>query len=242
MEWTKAPASEPLSFAGLRIVLNLSTIVLKMSTPLTSTGELLFGQTRGRILALLYGVPEQSFFVRQIARQIGTSAGSVQRELKFLTRAGLVLRATVSTQVFYRANRDHPAFSDLQGLLAKTMGVFQWLKATLVPLGSRISFAFVYGSFARSEDNAASDVDLLIVGDVSLEDVLDAVGPLERRLMRPVNPTIYSLADLRRKLHSGNHFLRSLEKSKKVFLIGDENEFRKAIANRLVQGRAEQPK
>jgi predicted nucleotidyltransferase len=216
-------------------VLILSTIVLEMRTPLTSTGDLLFGQTRGRILALLLSDPDQSFFVRQIARQIETSAGSVQRELAHLANAGLISRRVSGAQVFYCANRDHPVFEELRGLLAKTMGVFQLLKTALTPLSSRINFAFVYGSVARSEDKAASDIDLLVVGDVSLDEVLDELAPIEKRLTRPVNPTIYSLGDLRRKLHSGNHFLRSLEKSKKIFLIGEDDEFRKASANWLVQ-------
>lgn len=217
-------------------VLILSTIVLRMSTKHTSAGDLLFGQTRGRVLALLFGASDESFFVRQIARQIETSVGSVQRELALLTGAGLIERSVLGSQVFYRANGGHPVFPELRALLARTMGVFQLLKTALAPLSTRIDFAFVYGSVARGEDKAASDIDLMVVGAVSLDDVLGAVTSAEKYLRRPVNPTIYSLEGLRERLQAENHFLRSLEKSKKVFLIGGEDGFREASTTRLVQG------
>jgi len=213
-----------------------------MRTKRAAIGDLLFGQTRGRVLALLYGAPDEAFFVRQIARQIETSVGSVQRELVLLDSAGLIERSVLGSQVFYRANRRHPVFSELKALLGKTLGIFQLLKAALAPLGAHIEFAFVYGSVARGEDTAASDIDLMVVGQVSLDEVLAAMSSLEKQLQRPVNPTIYSVPDLHQRLREGNHFLRSVEKSKKVFLIGNEDDFREAGAARLVQERADEPK
>ena len=207
-----------------------------MRTQLTSVGDLLFGQTRGRVLALLYGAPDESFFVRQIARQVETSVGSVQRELTLLASTGLIDRSALGSQVFYRANQKHPDYPELRALLVKTMGVFQILKAALAPLSSRISVAFVYGSVARGEEKATSDIDLMVIGAISLDEVLDAVGPVEKQLRRPINPTIYTPEELKTRLHEGNHFLQSLKKSKKVFLIGDEDEFRKVSTTRLVQG------
>lgn len=219
-------------------VLILSTIVLEMSTQLTSIGELLFGRTRGKVLALLFSAPDESFFLRQIARLVETSAGNVQRELSQLSEAGLITRSEIGSQVFYQANRELPEFPELKALIAKTTGVFQMLKTALAPLASRIAFTFVYGSFARGEEKATSDIDLMVIGTVSLDEVLDAIAPLEKHLRRPVNPTIYTMDDLQERLRAGNHFLQSLEKSKKVFLIGDANEFRKASTTRMVQGRA----
>ena len=207
-----------------------------MRTSLTSVGDLLFGQTRGRVLALLYGTPDEPLFARQIARQVEISVGTVQRELTLLTDAGLIKRSALGSQVFYQANQEHPDFPELRALLAKTAGVFQMLKAALAPFSTRINLAFVYGSVARGEEKATSDIDLMVIGTVSLDEVLDAVGPVEKQLRRPVNPTIYSLEDLKARFRSGNHFLQSLKKSKKVFLIGDEDEFRKASTTRLVQG------
>jgi predicted nucleotidyltransferase len=216
-------------------VLILSKIVLKMNTTTPDIGDLLLGQTRGQILALLLGAPDESFFLRQIARHIGASAGTARRELNLLADAGLIVRSVLGSQVFYRANRDHPVFPELRALLAKTMGVFELLKKALSPLAARIAFAFAYGSVARGEDNAASDIDLMGVGAVSLDDILDVVSPLEKQLRRPVNPTIYSLKDLKQRYRAGNHFLRSLKNTSKVFLIGNEDDFRKALATRMVQ-------
>lgn len=207
-----------------------------MRTPLISIGDLLFGQTIGRVLVLLYGAPDETLFVRQIARHVETSVGTVQRELALLADAGLIKRSTVGNQVFYQANPEHPEYPELRALLAKTTGVFQMLKTALAPLSSRIDLAFVYGSVARGEDKATSDIDLMVIGQVSLDEVLNAVGPVEKQLRRPVNPTIYSIEDLKTRLRSGNHFLQSLKKTKKVFVIGDEDEFNKVNANRLVQG------
>ena len=235
-DWQQRNARVQFEVRACRAVLILSTIDLEMRTALASVGDLLFGQTRGRVLALLYGGPTETFFVRQIARQVETSVGTVQRELVLLADAGLIKRSEVGSQVFYQANREHPEFPELRALLAKTTGVFQMLRAALAPLSSRIDLAFVYGSVARGEEKAASDVDLMVVGSVSLDEVLDAVGPAEKHLRRPVNPTIYSREDLKARFREGNHFLQSLKNSKKVFLIGDEDEFRKASATRLVQG------
>jgi predicted nucleotidyltransferase len=206
-----------------------------MSTPPPSIGDLLLGQTRGQILALLLGAPDESFFLRQIARQTGTSAGTARRELNLLAETGLIARSVLGSQVFYRANRDHPVFPELRALLAKTMGVFELLKKALAPLSRKIDFAFVYGSVARGDDNASSDIDLMVVGAVSLDDILDVVSPLEKQLRRPVNPTIYSLKALKQRYRAGNHFLRSLKNASKVFLIGHEDDFRKAVATRMVQ-------
>jgi predicted nucleotidyltransferase len=206
-----------------------------MRSNVAPIADLLFGQTRGRVLGLLYGTPDESFYVRQISREIATSVGSVQRELTRLAGIGLIERSVLGSQVFYRANRENPVFQELRATLAKTTGVFHLLKTALSPLSARIEFAFVYGSVARAEDTASSDIDLMVVGNVSLDEVLDAIRTTEKYLRRPVNPTIYSLDALKLGVQSGNHFLRTLERGEKVFLIGGEDEFREAIATRLVQ-------
>jgi predicted nucleotidyltransferase len=192
----------------------------------TALSHLLFGQTRGRILATLYDKPETVFFVRQLARHIAGSVGTVQRELTTLTAAGLILRTDNENQVFYRANRDHPIFAELHALLAKTTGVFHLLHETLTPLAANIEFAFVYGSFARGEEKAESDIDLMVVGELTLDDLLGQISPVELKLSRPINPTVYAREELRTKLRAGNHFLKSIQSKQLTFLIGNENEFR----------------
>jgi predicted nucleotidyltransferase len=136
-----------------------------MRTDAKSLGEVLFGQTRGDILALLYSRPDESFYVRQLARQLSTSVGALQRELANLSRVGLISRSRLGSQVFYQANRDSPVFTEMRELLAKTVGIFHALRAALEPLAKQIAVAFVYGSIARREEKAGSDVDLMIVGN-----------------------------------------------------------------------------
>jgi predicted nucleotidyltransferase len=205
----------------------MSTIVPIMRTAPNALGNLLFGQTRGRVLALLYGSPDQSFYIRQIARQTGTSVGAVQRELEALAAVGLLGRTALGSQVFYQANRTHPAYEELHSLIAKTLGIFHLLGSALAPLTKRIVFAFVYGSMARGEETAGSDVDLMVVGDVTLDEVLACLAPAERAVGRPINPTVYSLREFRSKLHTRNHFLNSVVRGTNLFLIGDEDELRK---------------
>lgn len=198
-----------------------------MRTEIDALGDLLFGQTRGGVLRLLFGGPDQTFYVRQIARETGASVGAVQRELETLSEIGLIRRSTVGNLVFYQVNRGHPVFAELQSLIAKTLGVFQLLRSALAPLASRIVLAFVYGSMARREEKAESDVDLMIVGDVTFDDVLAQLTSVERAIGRSINPTIYSPNEFKLKLQSGNHFLRSVVRGEKVFLIGDEDELGK---------------
>jgi predicted nucleotidyltransferase len=200
--------------------------------------DVLLGKARGAILALLYGHPDQAFYYRQITRQLnGVSAGTVQRELDTLSQLELINRSEVGKQVFYQANRDHPVYPELRALVAKTVGIFQVLRSALAPLTDRIAVAFVYGSIARQEEKAESDIDLMIVGKLTLEDALARLADVEPSLGRAVNPTVYSAAEFKSKLANGNHFLNSVVRSEKVFLVGNENGLRKVGGIRLAQGR-----
>ena len=223
----------------MKCVLILSTIVLGMSTD-NGLADLLFGRTRGAILALLYGRADQSFYTRQIARQVDASVGAVQRELENLSKVGLIVRRSVGSQVFYQANRDAPIFREMQALVNKTIGIFSVLRSALCPLAKRVLVAFVYGSMAREEETAQSDVDLMIVGKATLDEILSRLSTVEKSTGRPVNPTVYSVAEFKSKLASGNHFLIAVLKGQKVFLLGDQDELRKMGGVRLAKARSDQ--
>lgn len=190
-------------------------------------GDLLFGQTRGGVLMLLYSRLDESFYVREIARRIGVSVGIVQRELETLYQVQLVHRRKTGNQVFYQANREHPVFSELSALVAKTLGIFEMIRSALVPLEKKIRWAFVYGSLARQQERAESDVDVMIVGDVSLDEVLPLLAEVENTSGRAVNPTVFTETEFREKGKEGNHFVGSVMRGKKITLIGDEDEFGK---------------
>src|SRR5215467_2629544 len=141
-----------------------------MSTKSTLS-DVLFGQIRSGVLALLYGWADKAFYVRQIARLVDASAGAVRRELEKLAAVDLIVRTSVGNQVFYQANQHHPVFSEMRALVNKTVGIFNTLSSALEPLNNRVSVAFVYGSIARQEERAESDIDLMIIGDIELDDV-----------------------------------------------------------------------
>jgi predicted nucleotidyltransferase/DNA-binding HxlR family transcriptional regulator len=193
-------------------------------------GDVLFGKARGAILGVLYCRPDDSFYYRQLTRQLAdVSTGTLQRELDTLAELGLIARSNIGKQVFYQANRQHPVFGELRALVAKTVGAFDVLRTALAPVAHRIALAFVYGSVAKHEESATSDIDLIIVGEATLEEVLEKLGSAERALARPVNPTIYSVAEFKSKLTSKSHFINSVARGPKVFLSGDEDELRKIV-------------
>jgi len=208
------------------------TIALNMRA--YGLSDVLFGRGRGALLGLLYGHPDESFYYREITRRLSAfSVGTLQRELATLSRLGLLVRTAKGNQVHYRANVEHPAYSELRALVAKTIGHNAVLRSALTPLADRIKVAFVYGSVARGDEGAASDVDLMVVGEATLEEVVQHLGEAENALGRPINPTIYGVPEFRSKLTAGNHFLSAVMRGEKVFIIGDEDELGKLREKQL---------
>ena len=118
---------------------------------------------------------------------------------------------------------------------------FQMLRSVLASLSKRISVAFVFGSMARQDEKTASDIDLMVVGKVSLEELVTQITNVERLLGKAINPNVYSVFEFKSKLASGNHFLNAVMQREKVFLIGDEDELRKVAGNGVVEKGAHQP-
>jgi uncharacterized protein len=196
-------------------------------------GRSLFGHTRSALLALLYGHADQSFYVRQLVRAVGAGHGALQRELKYLTEMGLVLRRTQGNQVLYQANSQSPIFSEIKGLITKTVGIHDVIRSALVSLGPEIQIAFVYGSVARQKERANSDVDLMVLGDATFSEVVSALGPAQKALGREINPTLFPVSEFQSKLTGGDHFLRSVMKEKRLFVLGTENELTKLASKQL---------
>jgi predicted nucleotidyltransferase len=206
-----------------------------MGTHRSTLSTVLFGRTRKSILGLLYGHAEEQFYLREIARKAETGLGATQRELAQLTGAELIHRVRRGNQVYYQANRKNPIFVELKSILAKTSGIRDILHEVLNSLKDRIKLAFVYGSVARGEEKASSDVDLMVVGEVSFSDVVSALAQIEAKLGREVNPTVYGPREFREKLAAKNHFLSTVAKEKRLFVIGDEREFRRLGQERLAR-------
>jgi uncharacterized protein len=197
-----------------------------MST-IPSLGQLLFGDTRRAILALLYGHSEEQFYLRDLVRRTETALGAAQRELKQLTEAGLVLRVKRGNQVYYQANLANPIFSELKGILTKTAGIGDVVRQALQPVTDRVRTAFIYGSVAKGAETASSDIDLMVIGDVGFGEVVSCLSAVETKLGREINPTVYPPSEYAMKLKAKNHFLTSVFREKKIFVIGDEHELRR---------------
>jgi predicted nucleotidyltransferase len=196
---------------------------------------ILFGKVRRAILVVLFGQAGEAFYLRQIVRTTGFGLGPVQRELKKLTESGIILRTVRGRQVYFRANPDSPIFPELKSLIVKTAGTGDALRAGLEPLADHIKVAFIYGSMARGEEGSRSDIDLLIVGGVSFADVVVNLQEAQKILGREVNPTVYPLDEFRAKMRAKHHFLTSVLKGPKIYLVGDEDELRRLAAKRLAR-------
>ena len=197
----------------------------KASTPdqRTSLADALFSTIQQRVLAYLFGQPARSFFATELIRLAGGGSGAVQRVLARLAGSGLVTVKRVGTQKHYQANPAAPIFAELCGIAQKTVGLAEPLRESLAPLAKRITAAFVFGSVAKRGDTATSDIDVLVLSDgVDYADVFAALQAAEAKLGRTVNPTVYTLADWRRKRKAGNAFVVKVGKQPKVFLIGTE--------------------
>lgn len=193
-------------------------------------GNALFGRTRSALLALLYGHTDQSFYQRQLIRTIGAGHGAIQRELKQLTDMGLIVRKIQGNQTLYRANAKSPIFTELRRMITKTSGTHDAVRSALAPLESDIEVAFAFGSITRHSERAGSDVDLLIIGDAAFADIVTALAQAQKRLGREINPNVFPVAEFRSKLSAGNHFLRSVMKEKKLFVLGSEHELKRLAA------------
>jgi len=194
--------------------------------------DLLFGDYRQRVLAVLLLQPDASFHVRELARVTGSSAGTLTRELGKLADTGLLLRSELGNQVRYRANRDCPLFDELAGLFRKTHGARAVLADALAPLQDRIRFALIFGSVARGSEVATSDVDLLVVGDVGFAELVQALYPAQQMLQREINPVLYSATELSERLHRGEAFASRVLSDSRIFVIGGKDELAELAGDR----------
>ncbi|CAG0931539.1 MAG: hypothetical protein EFKGCFLK_01896 [Rhodocyclaceae bacterium] len=197
--------------------------------------ELLFTAYRRQVLGLLLLRPDDSLHVREIARLTGVPAGSLHRELRTLTEAGLLLREPAGNQVRYRANRAAPLYPELSEIFRKTTGMADILRDALAPLAKRIRIAFVFGSMAQGKERGGSDVDVFVIGRVSFAAVVGALSPLRARLGREVNPVVMTAAEFAVQRAEKDRFIARVMKEPKLFVIGTPDDFGQLAENRPAQ-------
>lgn len=186
--------------------------------------DALFTGTQQRILALLFGQTGRSFYANEVITLTGSGSGAVQRELARMAASGLVTVHPIGRQKHYQANPQSPIFAELSGIVGKTIGLADPLRRSLAPLAPRIHAAFVYGSVARRQDTAGSDIDLMLLSDkLAYPDVFGALETARQRLGREVKPTIYSRKEWAERAARGDGFVKRVLAQPRIWLIGGDD-------------------
>jgi predicted nucleotidyltransferase len=189
----------------------------------TSLADALFTATQQRVLALLFGQPDRSYFATELIGLARAGSGAVQRELKRLVESGLVTVSRVGTQKHYQANPASPVFDEIRSLINKTVALHEPIRGVLTPFKDRIMLAALYGSVAKHKDTAASDIDLLVVSDeLTLEQLYTALAPAEDELARKINPSLYTSKEFEQRKKTGSGFLSRVLAGEHIVLMGEE--------------------
>ena len=191
---------------------------------MSSLTELFPNPALVKVLSLFLMHPEEEYYQRDIAERTGSGLLQVQRALRRIERAGLVTKTREGNRVYYTAEREHPAFQDLQRVFFKTVALGDVLRQALMPQTGRIRLAFIYGSLARGEEKAGSDIDLFLVGDITLREVTSVLGKIGRDAGREFNPSVYPTKEFIRKVNTRDHFITAVLESPKLWLIGNDSE------------------
>jgi predicted nucleotidyltransferase len=187
-----------------------------------SLATALFTDSQARVLRWLFGQPERGYHINELLRLTGLGSASLQRELKKLAEAGLLVSERVGNMRRFQANRESPVYGELVALTRKTLGVEPMLRAALEPLLPKLDAAFVYGSVAKGTDTAKSDIDVMLVGkNLLLSKVLELLVPLEAQLGRKINPTCLTPAEFKRRRAERDSFVNRVLAQPTLPLIGE---------------------
>src|SRR5688572_17631567 len=190
-----------------------------------SLADALLTKTQQRVLRVLFGQPERSFYASEVIRDASTGSGAAQRELARLEESGLIVTRRIGNQKHYQANAASPLFSELRNIVLKTVGLAEPLRDALKPVSSAIRAAFVYGSVGKATDQAGCDIDLMVVSDsLTYGEVFGALERVSRTLGRHVNPTVYTAAEFSKRAREENAFLTRVLEGPKLWVIGSEDD------------------
>jgi len=190
--------------------------------------DALFSKVQQRVLGIFFSQTSARYQLSKVIALAQSGRGAVQRELERLVRAGIVSQSLVDGRKLYEANRQSPIFEELQGIVLKTVGLLEPLAKSLQPLSQKVDVAFVFGSIAKREDTAKSDIDLMIIAhDVVYAEVYAATARAEKKLLRAINPTIMSPNEWRQKLSERNSFVSRISQQPKLFVVGSDNDLKR---------------
>lgn len=182
-------------------------------------------KVRKELFRIFFTNPEKECYLRELERTLGIPVSMIQRELRSLEKAGVFAHRKQGNLVYYYLNRHYPLFDELKSIISKTIGVQGLIRDVLAKFKG-IKAAFLYGSYAKNEEKADSDIDLFFVGSIDERRLVTEINRLEKMLKREINYTLYRREEFRKKLHRREGFIVDVMENPKIFLIGDENEIR----------------
>jgi DNA-binding transcriptional ArsR family regulator len=189
---------------------------------MNTLAEFLSSRSRAEILRLLFGTDSRELHVRELERQSGLADATIRQELKKLTRLGVIVARQDGNRTYYRANVEHPLYPDIRNLVRKTSGLTDVLREALGE--AEIQIAFVFGSVASGAERATSDVDLMVIGAISLRQLSKRLSGLATKLGREINPHALTPAEFARRIKEREHFINSVLETPRLFVIGSEDE------------------
>jgi predicted nucleotidyltransferase len=186
-------------------------------------GDALLTETQQRVLSLLYGQADRSFYTKEILRLTGMGVGTVKRELDRMKSAGILTLTKTGNQHHYQANPGCPIYTELRGIVKKTVGLVDPVARALASLSGNIDLAFIFGSVAGGNESPGSDIDLMVIGDVGFSTIVKALHPLQDELGREINPKTYTRSQWNKKRKEGDAFIRNIMAKPRMAVMGTED-------------------
>lgn len=196
----------------------------------------LFGsEIRVKLLNKFLMNPDKEFYLRELSSSLSISPRSVSVELNNLLNIDLIKKRISGNHHYYSANTQHLIFEELQSIFTKTVGVKNVIAKNLESFKSDILFSFIYGSISKGNATSKSDIDLFIIGNVSSRKISSALLNAGSELNREINFSIFKKDEFEQRLKSKDHFIISIIKESKIFVIGNPDEFEGLGKERLAE-------
>ncbi|MGX5202758.1 nucleotidyltransferase domain-containing protein [Aliikangiella sp. IMCC44632] len=191
--------------------------------PTISLGDALFTKTQQRLLALLYGNPDRSYYLNELVRLADIGKGAVSRELTKMCDAGLLTVTRHGNQHHYQANANNPIFAELKQIVQKSFGIVDVVREALRPKLTKLELAFIYGSMAKGNEHAESDIDLMLVGsELSYSEAMALLDEAETQLGRSINPTLLTPNEFKQRVNNKQSFITRVMQQPKLWIKGEK--------------------
>lgn len=200
-----------------------------------SPSDALFPKIRQRIIGLLFANPDKWTYQAEVAKELHVTQSSIQLELKRLMASSILENEVSGNRVYFRPNKNCLIFDELSGIALKTWGLVDLVRESLRPFDKKLDIAFIFGSIARSEEHSASDVDLMLIGKLTLTEISQALNPLEKKLNREVNPHVMTVEEAHEMLRSPSHFFSTVVNGPKIILVRNNHELARFFEQGLVE-------